>query len=61
MNGSDVIVKLLSATRCYAKAIIDVAAVKFRFSVLLPSADIAASRSFGTTPQALSSCLQTSL
>ena len=50
MNGSDVIVRLLSATRCCAKAVIDVAAAKFRFSVLLISADVAAFRSFGTKP-----------
>ena len=34
INGCNEIVKLLSAARCCAKAIIDVAAVKFRFSAV---------------------------
>ena len=34
MNGYDNIVKLLSAARCCAKAIIDVTAVKFSLALL---------------------------
>ena len=33
-NRCDEIVKFLSATKCYVEAMIDVAAVKFRFSAV---------------------------